>query len=206
MALRQFAVLVNAGSYVMSPKSSGPVRICRRSIARTVPSLIGSSYCFPVRLSVTVSVSGIAASARAIFAVVRIGRGVCRNAISALGPSRQVQHLAALAAERSPLRVHRPPATVNAERGIHGGGHGALFYLRRLLHKSSRRGGRKESRSGADRRATFVSASVTGRSRSPLGQRPHMAAVVALVDVQGEVSVDRRQQSTAQPAHRAVHP
>src|SRR5438046_1610927 len=59
IALRQLAVFMNAGSYVMRPKSSEPVRICRRSIARTAPSVIGSSYVFPVRLSVTVSVSGI---------------------------------------------------------------------------------------------------------------------------------------------------
>src|SRR6266850_2045920 len=50
---------MNAGSYVISPKSSSPVLIWRRSIARIVPSLIGSSYFFPVRLSRTVSVSAI---------------------------------------------------------------------------------------------------------------------------------------------------
>src|SRR5690242_7731208 len=56
MALRQAAVFMNAGSYVMRPKSSASVLICRRSVARIVPSVIGSSYFFPVRLSVTVRV------------------------------------------------------------------------------------------------------------------------------------------------------
>src|SRR5713101_7890443 len=56
MALRQAAVFMNAGSYVMRPKSSPSVLICRRSVARIVPSVIGSSYFFPVRLSVTVRV------------------------------------------------------------------------------------------------------------------------------------------------------
>ncbi len=41
----------------MSPASSADVLICRRSMARTVPSWTGSSYCFPVRLSTTVRVS-----------------------------------------------------------------------------------------------------------------------------------------------------
>ena len=50
---------MNAGSYVISPKSSAPVLIWRRSIARMVPSWIGSSYFFPVRLSVIVSVSAM---------------------------------------------------------------------------------------------------------------------------------------------------
>src|SRR3989304_3090741 len=36
------------------PNSSGLVLIWRRSIARMVPSQIGSSYCLPVRLSTTV--------------------------------------------------------------------------------------------------------------------------------------------------------
>src|SRR5689334_16002131 len=59
IALRQLAVFMNAGSYVINPKSSGPVLICRRSMARTVPLWIGSSYFFPVRLSVIERVSGI---------------------------------------------------------------------------------------------------------------------------------------------------
>src|SRR5213595_3369770 len=57
MALRHAAVLTNPGSYVMSPASSADVLICRRSMARTVPSWTGSSYCLPVRLSTTVRVS-----------------------------------------------------------------------------------------------------------------------------------------------------
>src|SRR5712671_5339727 len=59
MALRQFAVFRNAGSYVIRPKSSGLTLICRRSMARIVSSVTGTSYCFPVRLSVIESVSAI---------------------------------------------------------------------------------------------------------------------------------------------------
>src|SRR5678815_3957227 len=45
------AVLVNAGSYVINPKSSGAVLIWRRSMARIAPFSIGISYVLPVRLS-----------------------------------------------------------------------------------------------------------------------------------------------------------
>ena len=48
------AVFVKAGSYVIRPKSFSSDLILRRSSARTVPSSIGSSYVFPVRLSVIV--------------------------------------------------------------------------------------------------------------------------------------------------------
>src|SRR3954453_19410327 len=57
MAERVEAVFVNAGSYVMRPKSSSSTFIWRKSIARTVPSVMSISYVLPVRLSVTDSVS-----------------------------------------------------------------------------------------------------------------------------------------------------
>src|SRR3954453_3376189 len=53
MSDRHDAVLVNAGSYESIPKSSSFTLIWRRSIARIVSSGISSSYCSPVRLSVT---------------------------------------------------------------------------------------------------------------------------------------------------------
>src|SRR5882762_290295 len=53
MALRHAAVFRNPGSYVASPASPSTTLIWRRSTARIVPSLIGSSYVLPVRLSVT---------------------------------------------------------------------------------------------------------------------------------------------------------
>src|SRR6266513_1783733 len=53
IALRQAAVFRNPGSYVASPASSSVTLIWRRSTARIVPSWMGSSYCLPVRLSVT---------------------------------------------------------------------------------------------------------------------------------------------------------
>src|SRR5260370_42689033 len=56
--LRHEAVFMNAGSYVIRPKSSSWTLIFRRSIARIVSSVIGTSYVFPVRLSVMVRVSG----------------------------------------------------------------------------------------------------------------------------------------------------
>src|SRR3954453_15559357 len=57
MAERVEAVFVNAGSYVMRPKSSSSTFIWRKSIARAGPSVMSISYVLPVRLSVTDSVS-----------------------------------------------------------------------------------------------------------------------------------------------------
>ncbi len=57
MALRQVAVFKNAGSYVIRPKSSSPTLICLSAWVRMQPFSIGTSYVFPVRLSVIVSVS-----------------------------------------------------------------------------------------------------------------------------------------------------
>src|SRR5438132_13228740 len=62
IALRQDAVLRKAGSYVITPKSSSDTLISRKAIARTVPSSIGTSYCLPVRLSVTERVSRLVAT------------------------------------------------------------------------------------------------------------------------------------------------
>src|SRR5436309_12829629 len=61
MALLHDAVFMNAGSYVMSPNSSGDVLICRRSIARTSvsprtpPCSTFTGYTLPVRESFTSS-------------------------------------------------------------------------------------------------------------------------------------------------------
>src|SRR5215212_1935663 len=59
---RHEAVFMNAGSYVMRPKSSSSTLIWRRSMLRIVPSVTGISYCRPVRLSVTESVAAAAAT------------------------------------------------------------------------------------------------------------------------------------------------
>src|SRR3954453_10351418 len=56
-AERHDAGFVYAGAYVIRPKSSSSTLIWRKSMARTVPSVISISYVWPVRLSVTVSVS-----------------------------------------------------------------------------------------------------------------------------------------------------
>src|SRR5215510_2863282 len=49
------AVLTKAGSYERSPKSSGPVRNWRRSMARMAPLTMGRSEVLPVRLSMIVT-------------------------------------------------------------------------------------------------------------------------------------------------------
>src|SRR5215471_16491520 len=114
MELRQFAVLRKAGSYVISPKSSGATLICLRSMARIVPSEMGTSYVLPVLLSVIVSVSAM---------VVGVSDLVRRHAIGLVGPSREVLQLASLAAERLPGGIHRMPPAEHAQ-----------FYLRRTRY------------------------------------------------------------------------
>src|SRR6266853_1176069 len=110
MALRQFAVFMNAGSYVIIPKSSGAALIWRRSIARIVPSVIGTSYFFPVRLSVIVSVSVVA-----IVVLIRFGW----HLVIAVDPSREILKLAAFAAERAPRGIDRLLAAEHAARVGH---------------------------------------------------------------------------------------
>src|SRR5262249_46192177 len=117
IALRHSAVFMNAGSYVIRPKSSGPVLIWRRSIARMVPSWIGRSYFLPVRLSTIVSVSAIGVSVVSGFVVIVVGIGhrLRGNPIPAVRPARQVLELAALAAERPPLRIDGVSAAEDAD-------------------------------------------------------------------------------------------
>src|SRR6188472_2045644 len=125
MALRHEAVLVNAGSYVINPKSSSDTLILRRSMALMVPSVIGTSYCLPVRLSVIVSVSAIASHQGRRLQVGRLGvvrihvwRRVIRRTLDAVGavePVGEVQQLAAFTAERLPARIHGLLATVYTE-------------------------------------------------------------------------------------------
>src|SRR5215208_3835723 len=94
---------MNAGSYVIIPNSSAVTLIWRRSVALIVPSLIGTSYCLPVRLSVIVSVSGIGRHVRRDL----IDRRLPGHVVAARQPPSQVGHLAAFAAERPPRRVRR---------------------------------------------------------------------------------------------------
>src|SRR6266550_6555325 len=118
----------------MSPKSSADVLICLRSMARMAPSLIGSSYCLPVRLSTTVSVSFIAPAdvdaaaflsvvtlfAMVVVLILIVGRRhrLARHAIGPVGPPRQVFVAASFAAERTPLRVYWTCAAHGAHRGV----------------------------------------------------------------------------------------
>ena len=57
----------------MSPKSSAAILIWRRSIARIVPSSIGTSYVFPVRLSVIVRLSLVTAASGFLAGLVSAG-------------------------------------------------------------------------------------------------------------------------------------
>src|SRR5262252_1840014 len=68
------------------PNSSELTLICRRSVARIVPSWIGTSYCLPVRLSVIVSVSGIGRHVRRAFVSLRF----TRDRVAARQPPSQV--------------------------------------------------------------------------------------------------------------------
>src|SRR3954452_19705798 len=110
MALRQFAVLRKAGSYVIRPKSPAATLICRRSMARMVPSVTGTSYCCPVRLSVIVSVSAIG-----VGHLLLIVQRVAGHTIRFVGPAREVLHPAALAAERAPGRLRRVAPAEHAQ-------------------------------------------------------------------------------------------
>src|SRR5215471_8306696 len=105
------------------PNSSELTLICRRSVARIVPSWIGTSYCLPVRLSVIVSVSGIGRHVRRAFVSLRF----TRDRVAARQPPSQVGHPAAFAAERLPRRVRRCLPAVDAPRVE--GGQTRLFYL-----------------------------------------------------------------------------
>src|SRR5580704_17386267 len=137
MALRQLAVFMKAGSYVMRPKSSGEVFICLRSTARMVPSSIGSSYVFPVRLSTIVSVSAIGRAlqesvlvslAFRVFTLLGLLDPLAGKPVRAVGPPRQILQLAALAAERSPAGVHSLAPAEHAEGTTTPlGGHWILF-------------------------------------------------------------------------------
>src|SRR5687768_2231261 len=108
---------MNAGSYVISPASSAPDLTWRRSVARITPSLIGISYCLPVRLSVTVSVSAIVAEFLRfqVVGVVGLRHGLAAGSVGPVGPSRQIRIPAAFAAERPPALVNGMPAAQDAQ-------------------------------------------------------------------------------------------
>src|SRR5438105_5231967 len=100
-------------------------------MARIEPSLIGSSYCLPVRLSTTVSVSFIVAAdveaaaflsvvtlfAMVLILVLIVGRRyrLTRHAIAPVGPLRQVFVAASFAAGWTPPPVHRSCAPPDAQ-------------------------------------------------------------------------------------------
>src|SRR5690606_4957961 len=84
-------------------------------VARMVPSVMGTSYCLPVRLSVIVSVSAIVL----VVVLVPVLGQVYRWTGDAVGfrrPPRLIQHLAAPAAERAPLGVNRTLTAQHAQR------------------------------------------------------------------------------------------
>jgi hypothetical protein len=75
-----------------------------------VPSVTGTSYCCPVRLSVIVSVSAIGVGY--LFLIVQRVGG---HTIGLVGPAREVLHPATLAAERTPGRIHRVAPAEHAQ-------------------------------------------------------------------------------------------
>src|SRR5947208_1605159 len=74
---------------------------------------MGSSYCFPVRLSVIVKLSDI------VVIVLLLGRRCARNPVAAIGPAAEILQLTPFAAEGSPLRIHRMRPTQYAEPLVH---------------------------------------------------------------------------------------
>src|SRR5687767_2636419 len=138
MALRQAAVFRKAGSYVLSPASSEPALICLRSVARIAPSLMGTSYCLPVRLSVIVSVSAMLKSSvvsrqssvvsrqsSVVSGVAFAGLGVLRyrlgrHAIATVDPPGEILKLAAFAAEGNPRCLGELAAAKNTDARRHG--------------------------------------------------------------------------------------
>src|SRR5688572_14214997 len=100
------------------PKSSSATLIFRRSVARMVPSVIGSSYCLPVRLSVIVKLSATLLLVRSGLRV-RLWRGLSRDSIVAGQPGSKIRELASLAAEGPPLWIDRVTSTVGAPRVRH---------------------------------------------------------------------------------------
>src|SRR4030095_14072562 len=94
-----------------------------------VPSVIGSSYCLPVRLSVIVSVSAIARIGLFRF---RVGVGhrlrLGRRAVLAGGPSGQILVPATFAAEWPPPPIHGTITTPHAPlRLAHPSNHNSLW-------------------------------------------------------------------------------
>src|SRR5262245_2239007 len=81
-------------------------------MARIVPSLMGTSYCLPVRLSVMVRVS-----AMSLIVDVVVGRRdwVAGRAVPSIDPPRQIFIPAPLAAERPPALVHGTRAAHDAQ-------------------------------------------------------------------------------------------
>src|SRR5688572_894916 len=108
----------------MRPKSSSSTFIWRKSIALTVPSVIGTSYVWPVRLSVTVRVSVASATPPPPLAL-------CSSVAIVLPRVRKVGPvLPALSASGTPgalrLSARRHGCGHRAEHEQRGHGHDAL--------------------------------------------------------------------------------
>src|SRR5262245_48317980 len=74
---------------------------------------MGSSYCFPVRLSVIVRVSAI------VVIVLRLGRLCAWDPVAAIGPAGEILQLTPFAAEGSPLGIDQMGAAEYAKPCIH---------------------------------------------------------------------------------------
>src|SRR2546425_3541979 len=81
---------------------------------------MGISYCFPVRLSVMVSVSAITTSGVRVWISIGIGvrYRVAGHPVASIHPSGQVLVPAPFAAERPPARVHGTRPAQDAKRDL----------------------------------------------------------------------------------------
>src|SRR5437870_1292542 len=133
-------------------------------MARIAPSLIGSSYCLPVRLSVTVSVSAIEVAVFdvtgaflsvvalllvAIVLVLIVGRPyrLAGHAIASVRPSCQVVVAAPFATERPPPLIYWTHAAHDAQRRVaHPHNSSRDVGLRSIQEDSARDAGRRAPR------------------------------------------------------------
>src|SRR5688500_14283957 len=84
----------------MTPKSSSLTLMSRRAVARTVPSSTGTSYVFPVRLSVMVSVSEAVATPPPLLLCSSVPIGISRSRSRSSSSTRNDDGYDLFAAER----------------------------------------------------------------------------------------------------------
>src|SRR5688500_10817745 len=118
---------MKAGSYVVNPTSSFGVLFCLRSVALMTPSLIGTSYCLPVRLSVMVRVSAIAAALTPVPPRDRAGKPGRSRAGTVLPPTGPNLRCGSVRYKRA--ATEGPPDVCDTARTIERRPSGALYNL-----------------------------------------------------------------------------